>query len=294
VSDQNLDFSVDPSATDPAAILADALPRVDQLEHHLGAEESASPGPAGALLRSMTEDIAEFAAFPTVYRIRAKDFMERDGDVREEFRQLSRGSRFYRIEFPVNLFPRASWSFDRLEVRIEFNPGEPGNARPKAFQVFPNRQLADLASWTYDVRVHVKSDLSLSAEVPPVPPVRSVAAEAGAGVGATLTLGPFDYKLRRMVIETSAPGLEKVFWRLDDAKFLREDSPRLIVITQVPNAATSVVAACVLQAYRNYDFLSDRVRNTFRELPRAVRNYFQNGAPVPAEAIYDLTTECVP
>jgi hypothetical protein len=288
-----LDFTVDLTGVDVRALLEDALWRVDALEGHMGDETpEVRAGPVGALVRGMNEDIAEFAAFPVVYPITAADFVARDGAVPEGFRQLSERNRFYRIEFPVNLFPRSAWSFDRLEVRIEFNPGEAGPARPKAFQVFPNRQIATLASSTYEVRLRLDSNLQFAVEAPPMAPVASAGATAAANAGLDIAIGPFDYRLTRMVVETSAPGLEKAFWRFDDARLLQQDCPHLIVITQVPDATVTVNVACALQAYRNYNFLADRVRNTLRELPKAIRAFFQNGAPLTDEATYDLSAEC--
>jgi hypothetical protein len=289
----DLDFAVDLTGVNGRALLQDAVWRVDALEGHMGDDlPETHPGPVGVLVRSMNEDIAEFAAFPVVYPITAADFAARDGAVPEGFRQLSERNRFYRIEFPVNLFPRSSWRFDRLEVRIEFNSGEVGPARPKAFQVFPNRQIATLAVSTYEVRLRLDSNLQFSVEAPPVAPVASAGAAAEATAGLDIAIGPFDYRVQRMVVETSAPGLEKAFWRFDDASLLQQDCPHLIVITQVPDATVKVNAACALQAYRNYNFLADRVRNTLKELPKVIRAFFQNGAPLTAEATYDLSAEC--
>jgi hypothetical protein len=290
----DLDFTVDLTGVDTRGLLQDAVWRVDALEEHLGDAQVVQPGPAGSLVRSMDEDVAEFAAFPVVYPITAEDFVARDGLVPEGFRQLSKHNRFYRIEFPVNLFPRSSWSFDRLEVRIEFNHGDVGSARPKAFQVFPNRQLAKLAGGKYEVRVRLDSNLKFAVEAPLVAAGAGADAHAAATTGLDIAIGPFEYQLSRMVIETSPPGLEKVFWRLDDANLLQQDCVRLIVITQVPTVATALNIDCALQAYRNYNFLADRVRNTFKELPRAIRTFFQNGAPLPAEVRYDLSAECAP
>lgn len=289
----DLDFTFDLTGVDVHALLEDAVWRVDALEGHLGDETPEThAGPVGALVRSMNEDVAEFAAFPVVYPITAADFVARDGVVPEGFRQLSERNRFYRIEFPVNLFPRSSWSFDRLEVRVEFNPGEAGPARPRAFQVFPNRQIATLAGATYEIRLRLDSNLQFAVEVPPVA-VASADANATVTAGLDIAIGPFDYRVKRMVVETSASGLEKAFWRFDDANLMQQDCPHLIVITQVPDATATVNVACALQAYRNYNFLADRVRNTLRELPRAIRMFFQNGAPLTAEATYDLSAECM-
>jgi hypothetical protein len=294
----DLDFAIDLTGVDTRAILDDALWRTDALEGHLAADRSAETehGPAGTLLRSMDEDVAQFAAFPVVYRITEQDFAARDGAVPQGFRQLSAGNRFYRIEFPLNLFPRSSWSFDRLEVRLEFNRGDSPSARPKAFQILPNKQLEALASWKYGVTVQLDANLRLAIEPPSAAAALPLPVEAGAKAsahtGLGLAIGPFEYHLKRMVVQTSAPGLEQVFWRLEDAKLLQEDPVSFVVITQVPAAAPAVRVDCALQAYRNYNFLADRVRNTFRELPRAIRTYFQNGAPVRAETSYDLTAEC--
>lgn len=293
----DLDFAVDLTGVDPDALLRDATRRVDLLEGHLADEGVTEPGEAGTLLRDMDKDVAEFADFPVVYPITAEDYIARDGKVPAGFTQLAANNRFYRIEFPVNLFPRSSWSFDRLEVRLDFNAGDQPSNRPKAFQILPSRQLAELAGWKYEVDVSLDANLTLQVALPKpanvqLPVGGGAGAQAKAGLG--LVLGPFEYKLKRMVIQTTPPGLEKVFWRLEDAKLLQQDTPRFIVIAQVPMSAATVRVDGVLQAHRNYNFLTAYVRNTFRELPEAIRNYFKNGAPKPQMVTYDLTAQCVP
>jgi len=288
----DLDFTADLSGVDRDSLLRDAIWRVDALERHLdGDQASAQLGPAGVLLRSIQEDVAEFGAYPIVYPIAAEDFVQRDGVVPQGFDRLGRTNRFVRIEFPINLFPRSEWSFDRLEVRVEFNPAGEPSTRPKAFDIFPNQQLVKLAEWKYGVSVSLDSELRLSATVPPPVPA-AAGANLAAKTGGSIAIGPFDYSLKRMAIETTMPGLERVFWRLDGDHFLQNDSPRFIVIAQIPRQTSEVVAAGALQAYRNYDFLTARVKNTFRELPRAIRTFFQHGAPISHEVAYDLTSSC--
>jgi len=89
--------------------------------------------------RAPQEDTAEFATSPIVYEIVSADFERREGRLPDGFRELSRRNSFYRIERPIHLFPQYSWSYDRLEVRLEFNASDSDRPklRPKAFQIFP-------------------------------------------------------------------------------------------------------------------------------------------------------------
>ncbi len=289
-----LTFSVDLSGLDRGELLSTAARKLDSLGGHQG-RGGPPQDSIGDLARALQEDTAEFAAAPLVYRITGADFQARDGRLPEGFRQLSRDHHFYVIELPVHLFPRYGWSFDRLEVRVEFNAAdrERPELRPRAVQIFPNRQLVELARMDQDLTVSITSDLEFQAEVPAVP-VGPVTASAAAGAQAagrlTLGIGPFQYRLRRAVIETSPPGLEKVFWRFDGTKILQDESPRLIVIAQVPTRTENVDIDAALQAYRNYNFLADRTRNTIEQLPRILAGFFKNGAPMRAEAHYRAVT----
>jgi hypothetical protein len=288
-----LSFSVDMATLDRAETLRTAAAKLDSLGGPLG--RGAPQERLGDLARALQEDTAEFGAAPLVYEITGTDFEQRDGRLPDGFRQLSRNHRFYVVELPVHLFPRYGWSFDRLEVAIEFNPDDRDRpeCRPRALQVLPNRQLVELAHFDQDLSVSITSDLTFQAELPKVavgPAGVSADATAKASGGMSIGIGPFHYRLKRAAIDTSPPGLEKVFWRFDGTKILQDESPRLIVIAQVPNGTEDVDIDAALQAYRNYNFLADKTRNTIEQLPRILSTFFKNGAPMRAEARYSAVT----
>ncbi len=289
-----MNFSVDMGGLDRSQVLATAATKLDALGGHMG-QGSAAGTSIGDLARELQEDTAEFAAAPLVYEITDADFERRDGRLPEGFQQLSRHYRFYFVELPIHLFPRYGWSFDRLEVAVEFNAADRDRPelRPRALQIFPNRQLREFARVDQQLMVSLTSELQFEARVPEMPlgpATASAAAGAKAAGEVRLGIGPFEYRLRRAEIDHSPAGLEKVFWRLDGVRILQDDAPRLIIITQVPRATSNVDVDAALQAYRNYNFLTDRTRNTIEQLPRILSTFFKKGAPMRADAHYrDIT-----
>lgn len=288
----DLDFTTELTGLDRHEFLAEATRRLTALESHLGPGDQVRAAESVAMSRALAEDTADFGCFPLIYRIEAEDFQQRDGSVPSGLLELSERYRYYRIEFPVVLFPRYSWRFDRLEVRLQFTSDGPPDAVPTAREIFPNRRLMELGSLTDKFTLRLTSELRFAIDVPPIP-LGLVMTGGSTGVDAAtetrLTIGPFEYHLRRLIIDHTPPGTERVFWRLDDARLMQEDQPRFIVVMQAPIAADRVGVVAALQAYRDYNFLSDRVRNTIHELPEAFRTFFKNGAPLRADAQYDLT-----
>jgi len=79
----------------------------------------------------------------------------------------------------------------------------------------------ELAAWKQHLVVTLSSNMQFEATVPSVP-VGPMTVNGAAGTEllsvTTLSIGSFDYRIRHAVIDHSPVGLEKVFWRLDDAR----------------------------------------------------------------------------
>ncbi|HLI09687.1 MAG TPA: hypothetical protein VKV40_24205 [Ktedonobacteraceae bacterium] len=298
-NDTDLDFSFDMRGVDRQALLAEAAERLDALSGFLGPgdEQPARESPESVLARELMEDDVEFAGFPVVYRISDKDFLTRNLKVPVRYEELARAYSFYGLYFPIALFPRRHWGFNRLEFVVSFNPDESvQHLRPKAYEILPAKKFQNLIDLNGQVEVRLNEQFEFSAETETLAADVGVArASAGAGVGAKeavglgAVIGPFVYHLKKARIDHTPVGMEKVRWRLDGAEFFQEDDPPLIVILQVPKETQAVTVAAAMQAYRYFSFASAGLQQAVKQLPAAMRNFFNGGMPVYREASWDIT-----
>ncbi len=288
-----MDFTTQEPA-DRAALLLDAADRLDRLSGHLGDDAGAPHDPYSQLLRDLVTDTAQFAAFPDLRPLPDINPAHADAD---QFRLQDRFS-FWWLRMPLLLFPRRNWAFNRLEVRIEFSPGEvQPERRPKAFDILPNRRFDTVMKAGVQVALGVGADGHFSVATPDVA-LGSAAGgslQAGAGVQASgslatnLALGPVQFRSVAAKVDHSAEGLEKVFWRLDGSEFFQENQPELVVVLQVPKGVTSGTVVGVLQAYRRFNLFPAGLQAAIRQLPEAMRVFFAGGSPLAAQASYDLS-----
>jgi hypothetical protein len=292
-------LSFDMGGINRQSLLAEAAEQIDLQTAHLG---DRTPQPretkAGELLRALHDgDVAEFAAFPTLYRITEKHFLEHNRAVPVRFEQLARDCNFYWLYLPMTLFPARNWAFNRLEVAIEFNPGSAiAHTRPTAYQILPQKHFQTLleVSDSLEIRIGENFEFIASASVPPVQMgVANSQIDAGVDVKAAtkmgLVVGPFEYRIKRARIDHTAPGLEKVFWRLDGAQFFQNNDVPLIVIVQVPRETQKVQITAAMQAYRFFNLASADLQQAIQDLPKALRDFFSGGIPLRDEKLWDIT-----
>lgn len=277
---------------DRAALLLDAARRIDALSAHLGETADADPDAGyGELVRGLAEDVAEFGEFPDIHPVPLLELPDADRTSAAWQAAQDAEFTFWWIRLPLLLFPRRGWAFTRLEVRAEFNAGEPDPARkPKVFDILPNRRFDTIMRAGVELSVGLGADGRFSAgtgAVPGIPLEAGVDAEAGVKVNLAIT--PVRYRMAASRVDHSAEGLSKVFWRLDGAEFFQENPPQLIVILQVPKAAEGVELQAVLRAYRRFALFPAGLRAMVLELPDALRTFFRGGAPIQAVARYDLS-----
>jgi hypothetical protein len=288
-------FTFDMSGVDRGSLLASAAATFDGLAASLGGAADSAETEAGTIARALAGDQASFSKFPDVYQITDRTFLARDLQVPARFKELSRDFRFYWLYVPIGLIPQYNWGFNRLEVAIEFNPDETrAERRPRAYQILPAKQFQDLITATAKLEVRIDENFEFAARAPAVSlpaNLGSVGAsvEASAAGAAGLTVGPFEYHIKRSKIDHTPVGMEHVWWRIDGAEFFQEDSPEMIVLVQVPSATKRVAVAAALQAYRYFNFATAGLRESVKHLPDAVRTFFQAGAPLRADERWDLT-----
>ena len=277
---------------DRAALLFDAADRIDRLAGHLG-EGDAEPDPYSGLLRDLATDTAQFAAQPDV---RPLPQVSPSTEAVTAFKLENRFT-FWWLRIPLLLFPRRNWAFNRLEVRIEFSPGEPRpELRPKAFDILPDRRFDTVLKAGAHARLSVGADGHFTIRTPdiaiPVTGGAMLAAGAGAQAEASVEthveFAPVDFRAVVARVDHTAPGLEKVFWRLDGAEFFQENQPELVVVLQVPHEVENATVVGVLQAYRRFNLFPSGLQAAIRQLPEALRVFFQQGAPLADRRTYQI------
>lgn len=285
-----LDFSFDMRGADRNTLLAETAQRLDALSGHLGPNGKTESSKEGDQARLAMEEEAKVGAIPKVYRITQDEYLARQLKAPLQVEQLLKKYNFYWIQFPVFLHTRENWFFNKLELRIEFNLDEPRpELRPTAYQILPHRKFQKLIEAEQHLTVGVNENFELEVQTGAVglktpDGQRKVHTQAGvdgaASGGFKLVIGPFEYAIKRAKIEHTDVNNVAVFWRIVGAEFFQEDRPEFIVVAQVPKKTKTVTIAPRLQAYRNFNTWSATFQQLSKNLPMAIREYFQGGAPI--------------
>lgn len=232
-----------------------------------------------AVLRDLKQEKASFGPRPEVLPL-GLDTLEAQGIVPDHrVRALLERFDFYSVTFPITLFPKRGWAFDRLECQVEFNPGESAERRPLAHDIFPSSSWQTLARAQLKLEVGITEGLEF--RTPKLDAVVASAVAAGKlAAGARFVFPPRDYHVKRARILSRGKDDCEVLWRLDDAEFFEEDEPRLGVVLKVPRGVHPVRASGVLAAYRSFRLLSSSLGDLVKHLSERVRHFFQKGAPL--------------
>ncbi len=300
-SDIAPDFQLE--GCDRRALLADAAERLNVLSGYLGPDaaggepegagvSSAIESPQARLLKELREDVAQFTDYPIVEKITTNTFTDRGLAVPVRFQELARTSNLYCIHFPIVLFPKRGWAFNRLTASIEFNPGDPeARLRPKAYRILPEREFQTQLEAKTHLEFNLDENLEFKTGVDGAgaPANFSAGASAKVGAGIGIIAGPFTYRVVRAKIEHSAVGLAKVIWRLDGAEFFQEDDFPLVVVLSVPKETKQVTIAAAMQASRHFNTLSADLLEVFKELGRRFRRFAEAGMPIEDTKSWDIT-----
>jgi hypothetical protein len=291
---ENLEFSFDLASIDRQTVLQEAGRLIDAGRSHLSSGSMVPPTTAeGDLVRDLIEDYAELAGMPDVYRITEKDFLDRQRPVPVRFQELSRQWRFFWVRFPIGLMPRRNWAFNRLEVKVEFNPGGTPGTRPKSYQILPEKRFQNLLMVTDRLEVSIDEKFEFNAKAAGDVGVAKAQATAvlGGQAGFKMVAGPYEHRVSKAKIDNSGTGLEWVFWRLDGGEFFQENRPDLVVIVQVPREAKHFTVAAAMQAYRFFNYAAADFQDAIKGLPSLVASFFRAGAPLGDRKQYDLTAQ---
>lgn len=239
----------------------------------------ASEADALGVLQALKEEKAAFGPRPEVLPLDAEALKARGVELDSRVKALLEQFDFHAVTFPVTLFPKRGWAFDRLECQVELNPGEGPERRPLAHDVFPSSDWETLAKATMHLEIGITEALEFRAKAA-VPLLASAGAEGKLDSGAGFVFPPRDYHVKRARLVSRGKGASEIFWRLDDERFFEEDEPSLGVILKVPKGVAPVKATGVLAAYRSFRTLSADLGDVLGYLSERVRHFFRKGAPL--------------
>jgi hypothetical protein len=276
---------------DRTRLIEKAAGALDRQAAHMGPGQPAPHSEAGDIARAFADDQAQFGR-PVLHRLDTSTLDPAAQGIPVTREELLRSSSFYFVSFPVSLYSRPGRGFNRLEVKVEFNPGDEGR-RPVTFDVLPDQEWANRFQVDADVSVGVRADLRLALDVPQeltalagVPVGGSAGATGGGGV--KLLAGPFKYAVRVPQVEHTPPEHDHVFWRLDGGRFQQEQDPGLRAVLAVPHSAGGLRITARMQATRYYPLLQSGLKAAIANLAPALRSFFTSGTPILARGDWDL------
>jgi len=246
--------------------------------------------PQAAKVREFKMDRASFGAFPELVEIAEEGFLKRDQAVPAHFVEQSRLYQFFWLRLPIGLFPAAGWAFNRLEVQASLHVVGADHRQPRAVHILPKPEFEQLAQATVSLSASLAPSLELELKDDGALPSGKAAVSLSVAGNAGLSAGPIAYRAVRAKVETSAPGLDWVRWRLSDARLFQENTPELVLIAQVPRGATGLSMSCAMQARRYFRLFSAEIQDAVANLPSAIQAFFRGGLPTtPDEKTFDLS-----
>lgn len=198
--------------------------------------------------------------------------------------------RVYCVVFPILLVTRPHRAFNRLEVAASFSSDEFSAESPTVLDILPSGELSSRfpAGRTFSVAVATDNRYVAGAADLAARQGSSLTVASDSGGDTGIVLGPWPYRLAAARIQHSGVGLDRVFWRVDGARFQQEDDPGLRVLLQVPAASTRVRVVVRAVATRYFSLMDARQQDAVRRLPTALRSFFSRGTPIAAESEWDL------
>lgn len=274
---------------------------------NLGTGDNAAPTPAPSaadaartaatgLLAALDQEVAEFAGFPEIVPLEARHFEMHGMKPPPRFEDLSRQHRFYWLRIPMTLRPLEDRPFVKLQCAVEFNPGVAAHLRPVAQMILPDRKFQRMLDAHTSLTLGIGEDFEFEAKGQAdvgtddgLAAKGKASVDAKAAASAGMTVGPFQYTLKKAVVNHSGTGTEKVFWTLDGAGFFEEQEPVLVVVLRVPNEVKELHVAAALQAFHDIHWLVSSVGNFFTLLGDRMAGFFKKGAPATHTQVWDLT-----
>lgn len=282
-------FDFDFEDFDRSEMLADAEKEMRALDIPLGPGDASdeSGGYLAGLFSQLNGDVADFGASLEVLPFTKSSFKTYGWTVPKGFDNLDDWYKFYWLRLPVLLWPAENSPFVKIECAVEFSPNASDpQQRPKAILIVPDRRFRDLVSVSGEAELNLSGEVDLGATTPKINLQYGIAKlEAGAGGAVAgdgsvrVKVGPLRMSVRRALIEHSPAGAERVFWRVSETRYIREDDPSFAVVLQVPKSVQKVEIAAVLQAYHNPAF-GLPVQQALDYISFHLARFIRKGAPL--------------
>lgn len=251
-----------------SALLEEAAQLVEGLQGKLGGNETRDGDELATLLRNFKDETARFG------QPRTKCFSSEEGQIAV-------------VDFPLTLFPRAGWCFDRLECILRFNPDANNIRRPVIHDLFPKAKSEEILKLSVDGALTVSSEFKFAAVAAPA------LNSASGALHADIVFPLRDYVVRNPVIEAAGQGDYEAMWRLDDVEYLASDAPRLAVVVLIPRDVALLRVKAELAACRSFNLWGARLGDVVEYLSDRLRTFFESGAPLTDQAEWDLSNELV-
>jgi hypothetical protein len=282
---------------DRRLLLEHAATLLDERGAHLGAGDETPSTPEGEIARIFATDRATLGR-PVVHRIAASQIGAERRDATLTDAQLERRHRHYWLALPVSLWTRPGCAFNQLQVKVNFNPSDDEALRPTAFDALPDQQLVTLFEASAQLELGVGADFHITAKLPDVAgALAGLPLDAGGGVESNLdgrarvVARPFEYSVRAAKVTRSAVGLDHIMWRLEESAFADENDPGLRIVVRVPDGVDRLEVSAQMVATRYVSLFSAGLRQSLRDLPAKLREFFADGTPIAHAATWDLTEE---
>jgi hypothetical protein len=241
---------------------------------------------AQQVLSRLKQQIAKFGAHPEVYELEEKHFSEHGLPIPVRFKDISKDHHVYWINFPIMMHRQEENAFNKIKVRVEFNPGEAeAHLRPRTLTMLPHSKFQDLFATQGEAKLGLDAELEFEAKTSTINtlvPTAGGQVDSSGGLTAdnVSRLGllslPFEYRLRAEQIENSGTNAAQAYWMVSGGQFFQENLPKFIVVLQVPKDVQTVRVTAALQAYTEITLSSDELQDSRDKLVR----FFRAGAPV--------------
>jgi hypothetical protein len=199
---------------------------------------------------------------------------------------------------PVSLWTRPGCAFNQLQVAVSFNPSDDEARRPTAFDALPDQELVTRFEASSQLELGVGADFHITAKLPELPgELVGLPLDVGGGVQSALdgqariVAQPFQYRVRAAKVTRSAVGLDHIMWRLEESAFADENDPGLRIVVRVPDGVDRLEVSAQMVATRYVSLFSAGLRQSLRDLPAKLREFFADGTPIAHAATWDLTEE---